>query len=186
MKASLRESFVKQLPNQLTLLRIASVPVLLVLYPLGLEGIKIFCGFLFMIAAITDWADGFIARRFQMESKLGAVLDPIADKLLTSTALLLLASQGILWVWMAGLLLGREMAINGLRLVAKDHGIDIPVSSFGKWKTCCLDVSIVCLMVDKQLFGWPFKEVGMIALWLAFGLSMYSAYIYFQSFWKKF
>ena len=175
----------KNIPNQLTLMRIAAVPILLVLYPLDMENVKVFCGLLFMLAAMTDFADGFIARRFNAESQIGAILDPIADKLLTAVALLLLASNGAMWTWMAGLLLAREIAMNGLRLVARDQNVDIPVSSLGKWKTLFLDVSITCLLVDKQLFGWPFHEVGMTAAWLSFFLSYYSAYLYFSNFWKN-
>lgn len=174
--------WLRSLPNQITFVRIGAVPVLLILYPLNVENLKIFCAFLFLLAALTDWLDGFVARRLQLESKIGALLDPIADKMITAVALILLASSNLLWNWMAGLLLCREIAMNGLRLIALEQGIDIKVSSLGKWKTFFLDVAIVCLMVDKQLFGWPFREVGMTSIWLAFFLSYYSAYLYFSSF----
>jgi CDP-diacylglycerol--glycerol-3-phosphate 3-phosphatidyltransferase len=182
MFRSKRFDWLDQLPNQITVARMATVPLLLFLYPLNIKNLKVFCGFIFMLAALSDWLDGFIARKFNLESKIGALLDPIADKLITTVALVLLASAGIMWPWMAGLLLCREVAMSGLRLVAMEQGVDIKVSLLGKWKTLFLDVALVCLLVDQQLFGWPFWEVGMVSLWLAFGTSYYSAYLYVRSF----
>lgn len=176
--------WLKDLPNQLTLIRIAVVPILLILYPLGIESIKLFCAALFMLAAMTDWLDGFLARKFKAESKLGALLDPIADKMLTCTALLLIASSHAIWAWLAGTLLCREIAMSGIRLVASQQGITINVSLLAKFKTLFLDVALVCLLVNKPLFNWPFQEVGMISIWFALGCSLYSAYLYCREFWK--
>lgn len=169
-------------PNYLTLFRIAVVPILLVLYPLGIyweiSQIKVFCALLFAIAALTDWLDGYIARKYKLESKVGALLDPIADKMLTASALVLVASAQNLWAWMAGLLLCREIAISGLRLVALQHNFEIKVHFLAKIKTICLGVALTCLMVNYPLFGWPFEEVGMISIWLALVLSLISIWIY--------
>lgn len=177
--------WLKNLPNQLTLFRMGAVPVLLFLFPLNYDGLNIFCAALFTVAALTDWLDGYIARRYSLESRLGAIIDPIADKALTGAALLLLAANGALWAWMAGFLLVREMAISGLRLVAQEQGVAIPVNLLGKWKTLVLDVAIGCLMVNRPLFGIPFQQAGMVAIWLALFLSLYSFWIYFKSFLKQ-
>jgi CDP-diacylglycerol--glycerol-3-phosphate 3-phosphatidyltransferase len=138
-----------------------------------------------MIAAITDWLDGFIARRYNLVTKIGAVLDPIADKMLVAAALVLLAQSGAIFGWMAGLLLCREIGISGLRLVALEKGVTISVSQWGKWKTIALDVGIVCMMVNRPLFGWPWVEVGMISMWIALALSVFSAWQYTQAFLQK-
>lgn len=186
IKISANSGWLKDLPNQLTMFRIAVVPVLLFLYPLDFRSLRLFCALLLTLAAMTDWLDGFIARKYQVESKTGALLDPIADKMLTCAALILITQSGALWAWMSGLLLCREMGMSGLRLVAQQQGIDIKVSYIGKWKTLILDVALVCLLVNEQLFDWPFLEVGMISIWTAFGLSYYSAWMYAKEFWAKY
>lgn len=179
------KKWIRSLPNQLTLFRMAVVPVLLVLFPLNIKGLNVFCAVLFMLAALTDYFDGMLARHFSVESRLGAIMDPVADKTLVGASLILIAANGALWTWMAGLLLCREIGMSGLRLVALEQGFTIDVSNLGKWKTFFLDVAVVCLMVNEPLFGWPFREVGMIAIWTAFAFSMYSAWLYLQSFLSK-
>lgn len=178
--------WLRDLPNQLTLFRIAVIPVLLFLYPLDFRSLRLFCALLLAFAAMTDWLDGFIARRYQAESKTGALLDPIADKMLTCAALILITRSGALWAWMSGLLLCREVGMSGLRLVAQEKGFDIKVSYLGKWKTLTLDVALVCLLVNEQLFDWPFREVGMISIWSALILSYTSAWWYTREFWEKY
>lgn len=177
--------FLKGLPNKLTFFRIVSIPVLLFLYPLNFEKLNVFCACLFAIAAWTDFFDGFIARQFKMESKLGMLLDPIADKLLSTSMLVLLAADHTIWPWLVALLLCRDLALSGMRIVACEQGFMLSVSWMGKLKTICLDTAIFCLMMKKQLFGWPFLEVGMISLWLATFLSFCSAFLYSRKFLKN-
>lgn len=176
----------KDLPNQLSLFRIAVVPVILILYPFEYEALRLFCSFLFWLACMSDWLDGFLARRYKLESKVGAILDPIADRLLTGAALILLVQAQYLWAWMAGLLLSREIAVSGLRLVALQNGFNLPVEKMGKLKTMFQFFAFFCLLVKQPLFGWPFEEVGMISIWIAFFLSYYSFYQYTRSFLQKF
>lgn len=178
--------WLRDLPNQLTLFRIAVIPLLLFLYPLNFSSLRLFCAFLFTFAAMTDWLDGFIARRFKVESKLGALLDPVADKMLTASALVLVSHSQAIWAWMAGVLLCREIAMSGVRMMAQQEGIPIKVSILGKWKTLLLDVALVCLLVNYPLFGWPFREVGMISIWISLALSLFSAWLYIKEFWKKY
>lgn len=185
MPSMQKEKWLKGLPNQLTLFRIAVIPLLLALFPWGLESLNIFCAALFAIAALTDFADGFIARQFKMESKLGTLIDPIADKLLTTAGLVLLTGSNLVWSWLAGILLCREIALSGLRLVAQQQGLSIPVNWLGKGKTFFLDLAIPCLMVKKPLFGLPFWEVGMISLWISLVLSLVSAWVYIKGFLKQ-
>lgn len=177
--------WIKELPNQLTMFRIAVAPIILFLYPMGIHSLKILCAVLFTLACITDILDGYIARTYQVESKLGALIDPLADKILTGVGLLLIAHSGAVWVWMAGLILARELGIMGLRLVATQEGIVIRVNAFGKAKAIALDFAIGCLLVNYPLFGLPFKEFGMICIWVALGLSLYSGWLYGQEFWRR-
>lgn len=173
------------LPNYITFFRIAIVPILLLLYPINIFGLNVFCAFLFAIAALTDWLDGYIARKFRLESKVGALLDPIADKMLIASALVLVASSQNLWAWMAGLLLCREIAISGLRLIALQHNFNLDVHYTGKIKTIFLGVALTCLMINYPLFGWPFEEVGMISIWLALFFSIISIWIYIKKLLNK-
>ena len=175
-------NWLRGLPNQLTLFRIAVIPLLLVLFPWGINSLNIFCAALFAIAALTDFADGFIARQFKMESKLGGLIDPIADKLLTTAGLVLLTGTNLVWSWLAGILLCREIALSGFRLLAQQQGLSIPVNWLGKAKTFFLDVAIPCLIVKKPLFGFPFWEVGMVSIWIALVLSIISAWVYIKGF----
>ena len=179
------QKWIKDLPNQLTLFRIAVVPILLVLFPLGFDALTLFCAFLFAIASITDGLDGIIARQFDSVTKLGVILDPIADKMLTAAGLILLAHDHRIPAWMAGVLLCRELAVSGLRHMAAMHNIEIQVSGIAKWKTFTLDVAITCMMVNRPMFGWPWVEVGMLSLWISLIISVYSAWEYGDKFWKR-
>tara|TARA_B100001094_G_C18040371_1_gene724674 strand:+ start:304 stop:876 length:573 start_codon:yes stop_codon:yes gene_type:complete len=173
----------KTLPNKLTVSRIMVAPVLLLIFPLAHEYIfpRFFCTFLFGLAAITDFFDGYLARKFENESKLGALLDPIADKLLVTAAIVVLVGAGYLPAFLAGMLLCREVAINGIRLMAASHGKDIPVSQLGKYKTLTQDFAIAFLMVNIGNLA----NIGTGLIWLSLGLSYYSGYTYWKSFWTE-
>tara|TARA_B100000524_G_scaffold343509_1_gene239702 strand:- start:562 stop:1131 length:570 start_codon:yes stop_codon:yes gene_type:complete len=177
--------WLKNLPNYLTFFRIAVNPILLLLYPFDIKGIKVFCAALFALACFTDWLDGFIARRFNLETRLGAILDPIADKILIGTAIILIVSTNHLLPWLGGGLLCREIAVSGLRLAACQQKFSIDVSYIAKIKTFILDFSLTCLLVSYSLFGWPFLEIGMISIWFAFFISYYSAWLYLKDFMSK-
>lgn len=175
----------KNLPNYLTLFRIAVIPLLFLLFHFDVSKTNYLCAFLFAFAAFSDWLDGFVARRYNWETKLGALLDPAADKMLSAAAIILLASYGRMWSWVACLFLCREISISNLRLIACGQGVTIKVNIWGKLKTLVLDVALVCLFVNEPLFGWPFKEVGMVSLWVALFLSLFSALLYGRLFYKK-
>lgn len=173
-------NYLKSLPNKLTLSRIAVVPLMLIIYPRGFEMLNVLAAILFAGAAMTDFLDGYIARRYQSESPLGAVLDHISDKILITAALVLVVKAGVLPAWIAVLLLCREMAIAGLRLVAKEQNFSVNVNSFGKIKTVAQSAAIFFLMVDRG----HFHTVGMILIWVALVLSYYSGYRYWVEFWN--
>jgi CDP-diacylglycerol--glycerol-3-phosphate 3-phosphatidyltransferase len=177
-------SWIKQVPNQLTLLRIAIIPLFVLLAPWDYTPFNYFAGALFAFASITDWFDGFLARTFKAESSLGAILDPIADKLLVGSALVVLAARYQNYSPIFALLMIREIGISGLRLIALERGVTVSVSNYGKVKTVLLDTSITCFAVGTNLFGWPWMEVGFITLVLGTILSLYSAWLYWLNFSK--
>ena len=174
-------NWLKGLPNKLSLLRIAAVPVLLLLYPIA-PSLGILCGFIFAIAAITDVVDGYVARRYGMVSPLGALLVQVADMTLVAAALVLLANAGILPSFIAALLICRDIAVNGVRLMALERQVVIEVSDFGKLKTVLLSIGITCLLINRPLFDLPLREIGMICMWLGLALSIYSGWAYSHAF----
>ncbi len=180
MKSKELSTWFKNLPNKLTLFRMGVVPLILLIFPWDYVALRIFCAFLFGLGAITDFFDGYLARRYQLETKLGAILDPISDKVLAAAAIILLTNAGIIVPWIAALIICREIAISGLRLAAKEQGIDISVNSFGKWKTAIQDIAIILLMTTiPEVYGY-----GMALIWVSLFLSYYSAYLYWQKFWE--
>ncbi len=174
--------WLNHLPNQLTLARIVAIPVLLVIYPIGFTFTNIVCALIFAAAGFTDILDGYIARKYGQETQLGALLDPVADKMLSAATLLLLADSQALPAWICGLLLCRDIAVSGVRLIASESGHTIKVSAFGKLKTIFQDVAIFCLMIGSDFFEIPFRVTGMICIWVALAMSLYSGYLYFEEF----
>ena len=174
--------WLSHLPNQLTVARILVVPVLLFIYPIGFQFTNVISALLFAAAGITDILDGFLARRYSQETTMGALLDPIADKMLSGATLLLLANSQALPAWICGFLLCRDIAVSGMRMIALEQGKNIRVSAFGKIKTIVQDVAIFCLMVGTDMFDIPFRLTGMIGIWLALAISLYSGYLYFEEF----
>ena len=154
------------------------IPVLLVLYPVGFAFTNVLCALIFAAAGVTDILDGYLARKYGQESKIGALLDPVADKMLSAACLLLLADSQSLPAWICGFLLCRDIAVSGMRLVAAEAGHTIEVSAFGKIKTIFQDVAIFSLMIGTDLFAIPFRVTGMICIWLAMAISLYSGYLY--------
>jgi CDP-diacylglycerol--glycerol-3-phosphate 3-phosphatidyltransferase len=174
--------WLSHLPNQLTLGRILVIPFLLLVYPIDFKATKVICALIFALAGITDILDGYFARLYKQESRLGALLDPIADKMLSGACLILLADSQALPAMMCGTLLCRDIAISGMRMMALEEGHTIKVNSLGKFKTILQDVAIFCLMIGEDMFDIPFRLTGMVSIWLALIVSLYSGYLYFEEF----
>jgi CDP-diacylglycerol--glycerol-3-phosphate 3-phosphatidyltransferase len=183
--------WLRRLPNQLTFLRIACIPAVVVLMNQGemVSGQQhtmpwsttdIAAGVLFALAALTDFFDGWIARKYGVESILGKLLDPLADKLLVVSALVILVEKHRLAGWIAVLLIVRDLGINAIRLAAYEDGIIISSSWLGKTKTLFLDIGIVGLTVWSTLGAFSFSWWGMLSMWLALIVSLWSAgeYVY--------
>lgn len=169
------------MPNKLTAARISVIPVLLALYPWDIPVLRWLCALLFLAAAITDYFDGYIARKYGGVTRLGAVLDPISDKILVTAAIILLTYTQQLPAWIAALILCREIAVSGLRLAATEYQMTIAVSQTGKYKTAVQDTAIVLLMLSLPSLHTP----GMFLIWVSIGLSYFSAYQYWDGFWRK-
>lgn len=164
------------LPNILTLLRILMVPLLVVVLLTKFEG-KEFVGLaVFLVAALTDVLDGYIARRYGLITPLGKLLDPAADKILTSAAFISLVEMGVAPAWMVVTIIAREFAISTLRTVAAGDRVVIAASWSGKVKTISQVVAISLLIVHEKLD--QLAITSRIALWVALVLSIYSGIEY--------
>jgi CDP-diacylglycerol--glycerol-3-phosphate 3-phosphatidyltransferase len=175
------------LPNTLTLVRIFLVPLLVVVL-LTQAGREIFGvpkellgAAIFGIASITDWLDGYLARRRRQVTWLGQVLDPIADKLLTSAAFISLVQLGLAPAWMVALIIGREFAITGLRSLAYTKGITIPASRLGKIKMASQVTAILLLILGWRPLPW-LAPIGYAALWVVMLTAVISAIDYSRRF----
>ncbi|MBX0356377.1 CDP-diacylglycerol--glycerol-3-phosphate 3-phosphatidyltransferase [Halobacillus sp. Nhm2S1] len=183
------------LPNKITLSRIFLIPIFIILMSVPFEWgtfqmedrelpvAHLAGALLFILASTTDWIDGYIARKYNLVTNLGKFLDPLADKLLVSAALILLVEIGLAPAWIVILIISREFAVTGLRLVAAGEGSVLAASQMGKLKTWIQIIAISLLL----LHNWPFAFIGfplgMIALYLALLITVYSGYDYFKKNW---
>ncbi|HEX7137084.1 MAG TPA: CDP-diacylglycerol--glycerol-3-phosphate 3-phosphatidyltransferase [Vicinamibacterales bacterium] len=178
------------LPNSLTVTRICLVPLLVVVLLTKFEGRQIlgipveFVGAgIFAVASLTDWADGYLARRRKQITPLGQVIDPLADKLLTSAAFISLVQMGLAPAWMVAVIIGREFAVTGLRSLSFSRGVAIPASQLGKIKMIAQVVAILSLILSSagnlpDVLWW----VGQAALWSVLVTALLSATDYFRRF----
>lgn len=175
------------LPNLLSLGRILSVPLFIVLMTDPTPLRALIAGIVFSLASISDWLDGYLARRWEQVTKVGKLLDPIADKILVASALIMLVDiDGInVPAWIAIVIIGREFAVTGLRAIASSEGIVIPAETVGKYKTAAQITAVLCLVYDYHLAtGW-IADIGNIALWIAMLLAVFSAVAYFKYYWRQ-
>jgi CDP-diacylglycerol---glycerol-3-phosphate 3-phosphatidyltransferase len=178
---------IMNLPNSLTVTRIFLVPLLVVVLLTKFEGRLIFGvpkeivgAAIFALASLTDWADGYLARRRKQITPLGQVIDPLADKLLTSAALISLVQMELAQSWMVALIIGREFAVTTLRSLAYARGVAIPASPLGKIKMVAQVVAILALILGH---GTPeFLVIGQAALWVVVVTALVSAADYFRRF----
>ncbi len=174
------------LPNKITLGRIFLVHFIIVFLVAGEKVPNYTAGAIFLAAVLTDWLDGQIARNTRQVTTLGKLLDPIADKLLISTALIALVQVGRAPAWMVVLIVGRELAITGLRTIAASQSIIIHASDFGKYKMMAEVAAVTFLILDWPP-EWAFigiSSLGVLCLWAAIVLSVVSGVDYFLKFWK--
>lgn len=171
------------LPNALTALRIFLVPLLVVVLLTRAEHHVFLGAAIFGLAALTDYLDGYLARRRNQVTRVGILLDPLADKLLTAAAFLSLVELGAVPAWMVMIILGREFAVTGLRNVAAGRGLLVPASALGKGKMVAQVVCILLLLLGRRytILQLP----GLLALWAVVVLALLSGADYFRLFWRE-
>jgi CDP-diacylglycerol--glycerol-3-phosphate 3-phosphatidyltransferase len=169
------------LPTIITLSRIILIPFFVLIAP-----DRPFLGALiFGVASVTDFLDGYLARKTGQITKFGIILDPIADKFLVISALILLVDMARLSAWIAIVIIVREFLVTGLRAVALSKDIVIPAEMGGKLKTFSQITAILCLIISMNIFGIDLYDVGIVLIWIALVLSIISGVQYTVSFWKK-
>lgn len=182
------------IPNILTLIRILLIPVIFVVYLLHNSWSNEAVTVIFVSAAITDWLDGYLARRLNQYSAFGEFLDPVADKLIVATVLVLLATDNKLhdqlysftmFTAAIAIIIGREIAISALREWMAELGkrASVAVSYVGKVKTTVQMTAISLLLYQAPLFGLPIVVIGETLLYIAAGLTLYSMVIYLKAAW---
>ncbi len=171
------------LPNTLTATRIALIPFFIGFsYLPGRLGLILSASF-FSLAALTDWADGYYARRSGMLTDFGRFFDPVADKLLVISAMVLLLAEGRAPLFPVLVILAREITVMALRERMAGLGVSVRVSRLAKWKTGFQMTAIIMLLVQDGLFGVPFQWPGLFFLGLAVIFSLVSGYLYLVSAW---
>ena len=169
-------------PNILSMLRICVSPVFLIILQYSSPFIGLVSAALFIAVALTDWLDGYLARKYSEVTTLGKFLDPLADKLLVVTALIMLVDLERAPAWIVAVIIARELAVTGLRAVAVDTGVVIAASWLGKLKTVSQIVAIVPLLVHYEYFGLNFHDFGSAVLWVALVATIWSGVDYFYKF----
>ncbi len=168
------------LPNALTTFRIFLVPFLVVFLLTKFVTVGLI---IFLLALATDYLDGYLARQRGEVTTLGALLDPVADKLLTAAAFISLVELGYAKAWMVVVIIGREFAVSGLRNIASSQGVTIPASKWGKYKTFSQGIAISLLIITEPL--GEFRWLGLAALWVVILLAAVSGVHYFVSFYRR-
>jgi CDP-diacylglycerol--glycerol-3-phosphate 3-phosphatidyltransferase len=179
------ETTAMNIPNLLSISRILAVPVFIVLMlePTPLRALL--AGIVFSIASATDWLDGYLARKWGQVTKIGKLLDPVADKILVASALIMLVDIARIPSWIAIIIIGREIAITGLRAMAASEGIVIAAENMGKWKVGAQITAVLCLVLDYHLGTEWISDVGRIAIFIAMILAVISGMRYIIDYWKR-
>lgn len=192
MKSTLRAEFVN-LPNILTYIRIAAIPLVMLLIWRGEPESCAIAAWVYSFATITDFFDGWLARRMGLVTVIGKFLDPLADKLMVMAMLVMMVALNRVPGWLVVIILTREMTINGLRAIASSEGLVIPAGWFGKYKTALQLIAVMCLLVHYPYTLWffgihaevvDFNTVGLWVLGLSVIFSVISAVLYFRDFFR--
>jgi len=168
------------LSNQITAARVLIIPLLALVFYLPGETGYISAATLFGLASLTDWLDGYLARRRNEITAFGRFLDPVADKLLVATALVLLVEAGRAPALLAAIIIGREIVISALREWLAQVSSIVHVSLLGKWKTAVQMVAIACLLLNEKIFGLNMHLTGLVLLWIAALLTLWSGFEYLR------
>jgi CDP-diacylglycerol--glycerol-3-phosphate 3-phosphatidyltransferase len=163
-----------------------SLPVILLFASYDSRGYGVTAAIIFSLAAITDFLDGYLARKTGQVSEFGKLVDPIADKIIVASALVMLVHLGRTPAWMVALIISREFAVSGLRAYAGTRNLVIEARFIGKLKTTLQILAIIGLLVNFQLWGFPFHTAGWLLFLAAFAATMWSGYEYFADYVRLF
>lgn len=177
-------SWRKQLPNWLTYLRIIAIPLVFLTFFIRGDMGYVLTASLFALASVTDWLDGYLARLWEAQSSIGRFLDPIADKLLVATCLLLLVSEHRAGLVPSIAIVCREILVSGLREFLAEIRVSVPVSRLAKWKTGVQMVAIFLLLLGPASPLGDVALLGDLLLWLAAALTLFTGYAYLKTGWK--
>ncbi|BEQ14960.1 CDP-diacylglycerol--glycerol-3-phosphate 3-phosphatidyltransferase [Desulfoferula mesophila] len=178
----MKKEQVFNLPNLITLLRVGSIPLLMGMLYLPDAGWHWVAAILFFVAGLSDLADGLLARRMKKVTVLGQFLDPLADKLLIASILVVLVAMGRAQAWAAVVIICREVAVTGLRALAATQGLAVPSDRWGKAKTALQMLAVLLLIMPEPIGSFDVQYWGTIALWLATLVSFVSGLRYFVRF----
>lgn len=177
-----------QLPNLITIGRLTAIPIIIILmvcYPGGGRVVSGVVAVIFLVAALTDLVDGHLARKYNLVSTVGKFLDPLADKLLISAALIMLIPLGRVEAWAVFLIIAREMAVTGLRAIAAERGLVISASESGKQKTLAQNIALFCLLWHFPLLWANLALIGTVIFYVALVVTYWSGGLYFYNFFKS-
>lgn len=178
------KSEIFNLPNSITLARISVVPFLFFLLASPGPFWSRVLAVLFVLAAITDFLDGYFARKCNMITTMGKFLDPLADKLIVNTAMILMIPIGRIDAWIVVIIIMRDLIVDGIRSIASSEGIYIQASILGKQKTLAQIFAVTALMIHYPFLGFDAHFVGTVILYVAFLLTIYSGLDYFVKFYQ--
>lgn len=171
-------SLLANLPNILTVLRILLIPVLVVLLFDPSPQASLLAALTFFIASISDFLDGFLARRWGLSTPFGVLMDPLADKLIVAAALIMIAGLGRAPSWMVAVIIGRELAVTALRAVALGRGMVVGADELGKYKTVFQGLALHGLLLHYTWLGVDWHVAGMYFLWIALAVGLWSGIDY--------
>ena len=182
-------------PNKLTVMRIVAVPLIVACFLLDFPAANWVCWGLFTVAGMTDFFDGYLARKYQLESKLGAFLDPVADKMIVVLSLVLLVSSqphmdamlsSVLFILAVIVIVGREVFVSALREWMAEQGKrdNVSVSKIGKFKTTAQMVAIGGMFLRDDVFGLPILQMSEVLFYVAAVLTLWSMAIYLRAAWS--
>ncbi|WP_028575246.1 CDP-diacylglycerol--glycerol-3-phosphate 3-phosphatidyltransferase [Desulfonatronovibrio hydrogenovorans] len=173
------------LPNSLTFARIASIPLIVVLLYFPGKLTSALAMLVFIAASLTDLVDGMVARKYNMVTNMGKFLDPLADKLLITSVMIMLVANGWLQAWIAIVIIGREITVTGLRAIAADQNIVIAADSYGKLKTIFQVVALCPLILHYPWWGFDPNLMGQILIHIALVLAVFSGVNYLRRFYSQ-
>jgi CDP-diacylglycerol--glycerol-3-phosphate 3-phosphatidyltransferase len=179
-----QEAVIINLPNAVTILRICIIPVLFFLLFNPDRTWSLIIAVLFIMAALTDLLDGYLARRYHIVTNIGKLLDPIADKIIVNTAMILMIPIGRIPAWIVAIIIIRDFIIDGIRTIATSEGMIIDASKLGKRKTLCQIFALSALMIHYPFLGANAHIVGMVILYVALWLTIHSGIDYILKFYR--